>query len=511
MIFQFAAWLPDLPPLNNPGSLVVLNVLPAGQNAYSSFPLLEKAASFSAIGQVLGGYYARDNANNTYTYVGDASALYVQSTTTFAKATNLTSAPYAVAVGDAWEFVSWGQTVIAVDGNSDYPQQISLGAANFVSITAAPKARHIAVINNFVVLGNISDSATQVQRVRWSAINNSALWSQDATTLSDLQDLVGNGGWIQKIIGGEQGGYVFQERAIWNMVFVGSPLIFQFTKLQDGIGAYIAQSVVNYENIVWFIANDGFKQFDGTNITPIGENQVDITFFADLDVGFLQNVRGLVIPDKKIVMWAYPGVGNIGGRANKIIVYSWAYSRWSLIVIPVAYSSGVDIITMSSTPGYTLDGLDAVDTNLDTLQPSLDSRVWTGGQLVASAYINGALYYFNGPPMPAEVQTGETNLMANTPFISYQKPKAALVKNKATVTEIWPVADGASLSSVTVTAYVRDQLNQTASALTALTPNSQGYCEANFTSRYVRFDVQTSGAFDFLQGVDVTFVNAGVR
>ncbi len=211
-------------------------------------------------------------------------------------------------------------------------------------------------------------------------------------------------------------------------------------------------------------------------------------------------------------MWSYPGVGNIGGRANKIIIYSWAYDRWSTVTIPVAYSSGVDIISMSSTPGYTLDGLDAISTNLDTgILFSLDDRVWTGGQLIASAYINGALYYFNGPPMPAEVQTSETNLMANIPMLGYQKPKASLVMNKAQVNEIWPIVDGASLSSVTVTMHYRNQLNMTATSDVALTPNSQGYCEAHLTARYVRFDVQTSGAFNFLQGVDVTFVNAGVR
>lgn len=511
MIFQFAEWLPDLPPLNNPGSLVATNVYPASPNAYGPIPSLLKTASFSSIGVVKGAFYARDNANNTYTYVGDSSALYVQSGGTFVNATNTTSSPYAVATGDSWEFVSWGQTVIAVDGNSDYPQQISLGAANFVSITAAPKARHIAVINNFVVLGNISDSATQVQRVRWSAINNSGAWSQDSTTLSDLQDLVGDGGWIQKIIGGEQGGYVFQERAIWNMVFVGSPLIFQFTKLQAGIGAYAPQSVVNYENLIWFLANDGFKEFDGTNIRPIGQNKVDFTFLNDLDTSNLANVRGLVVPAKKIVMWAYPGAGNTGGRPNKILVYSWAYNRWTLIAIPAAFSGGVDTITMSSTPGYTLDGLDAVSTNLDTLMPSLDDRVWTGGQLIESAYINGALYYFNGPAMSAEVQTTETNLIAALPFLQYQKPKAALVQNKAQVNTVWPIADMVNFSAVSVTLYTRDLLKNSATASVAFTPTSAGFCQTRITSRYVRFDVQTTGNFTFLQGVDVEFTNAGVR
>lgn len=508
MIFQFAEWLPDLPPLNNPGSLVASNVLPAGTTGYGPFPTFTTAASNSAVGIVSGAYYARDNANNTYNYAGDQSALYVQSGTTFAVATG-TAGPYTVLPQDAWEFVAWGQTVIAVNGLQDFPQQISLGAANFVSITAAPKARHIAVINNFVVLGNISDSATQVQRVRWSAINNSGAWSQDATTLSDLQDLVGNGGWVQKIVSGEQGGYVFQERAIWGMVFVGSPLIFQFVKLQDGIGAYAAQSVVNYENQVLFLSAEGFKSFDGTNISDIGENKVDATFFADLDPNYLYKVKGLIVPQLKIVIWSYPAVGNKGGQSNHALVYSWAYNRWTQALFD--YVGGVDTITMSSTPGYTLDGLDAVTTNLDLLPESLDSRIWTGGQLVPSAYVNGVLQYLNGGAANAEVQTAEVNLMANQPMLSYQKPKASLIMNKAQLNEIWPVVDMASLSAISVTVLTRDTLNQTPAASMSVTPNSAGYCETLITARYFRIDVQTTEPFDFLQGVDVTFVNAGVR
>src|SRR4029077_2402588 len=119
---------------------------------------------------------------------------------------------------------------------------------------------------------NISDSVVGVQRVRWSAINNANSWTADPTTLAGYQDLLGEGGWIQKIVGGEQGGYVIQEHAIWRMTFVGSPLIFQFDKVKTGIGAYAPQSVVSFQGMIFFLANDGFYMFDGSNIIPIGLN-----------------------------------------------------------------------------------------------------------------------------------------------------------------------------------------------------------------------------------------------
>lgn len=503
MIIPFGEWLPDLPDLNNPGLITCLNVFPAAGGSYTPVPGLAFAASAAAIGTVLGATYARDAANNTYTYAGDASALYVQSNQTFNNATRLSVSnsavvAYAVANADVWEFASWGQTVLATNG-TDYVQQISLGAAHFVNLTAAPKARHIAVIKDFVVLGNVSDSAANVQRVRWSGINNSSLWSADATTLADFQDLPGEGGWVQKVVSGEQG-YIFQERAIWRMTFVGSPLIFQFDKIHDAIGAYAAQGVANYENLIYFLAQDGFKVFDGSNITPIGEGKVDATFLADLDVNYLYNVRAVVFAQLKCVFWQYPGIGNNSGRANHIMVYSWAYNRWARIDLPGALAN-VDLIAVSSAIGYTLEGLDAVSTNVDLLPFSLDSRQWTGGALSFSAYIGDNLYYFNATPLDAEVETGDMCLM---------QIESGVLMNRAQVNEVWPVTQGVG-ADVTVAIGLRDNVQEASVLGPDIAPNADGFVEASDEGRYHRFDMKLTGPWEQIQGLDVIFVDSGKR
>jgi hypothetical protein len=499
MIIPLGEWLPDLPDLNNAGLTEAINVYPGPGGVYIPVPNLSLVASSSAVGTISGAFYARDSANNTYTYAGDHSALYVQSGNTFNNATRAVGGPYSTDPADCWEFVSWGQTVIAVNGMNDLPQQISLGAANFIDLTGAPKARHIAVIKDFVVLGNVSDSAAQVQRVRWSGINNSSLWSVDATTLADFQDLPGNGGWVQKIISGEQG-YVFQERAIWRMTFVGTPLIFQFDKIHDGIGAYAAQSVVNYENLAYFLSADGFKVFDGSNISHIGNGKVDKSFFEDLDSNYVNNVRGVVFPDQKCVFWQYPGAGNTGGRCNHILVYSWAFDRWSMVNIDDAFGGGIDIITISSSPGYTLDGLDAVSSSLDALAFSLDSREWTGGNLSFSGWIGGNLYYFNAEPMDTQITTGDYCLM---------QVSSAVLMHKAQVNEIWPVTQGAD--NVTVAVGSRDNVNQNTSMGMDVAPESAGYVQCHTLARYHRFRMKTTGDFVNIAGLDVIFVDAGKR
>jgi len=511
MFVPVAEWLPDQPPFNNPGGNRAFNVIP-GYNCYEPMPAMTLKAT-GPTGEILGSINARDQANNNYTYCGDVSALYVQSGVSLVPVTKV-SATYAVANQDTWEFVPWNQTVIATNG-TDPMQVISLGAANFVDLGGgSPKARHLAIINNFVVAGNISDSATQVQRVRWSALNNSGSWTQDATVLADLQDLPGDGGWVQKIVGGEQGGFVFQERKIWAMNFVGSPLIFQFNPIHQNVGAYAAQSVINFENLIYFLADSGFYSFDGTNVTPIGQGKVDKTFFADLDTSNIANIRAAIWPEKKLVMWAYPGIGNVGGRPNHIMVYSWQYQRWSRIDIPQAFDSGsISHIALTATPGVTLEGLDAYcASNMDALVISMDDRSWTGGQLIFSAFSGGSLYYWNGTAMSADVETTELNpQMQIYPNVMMQQNDN--IRLFSQINEVWPAVDGLSQSAVAIAISSRAKLTDPISEGQAMSPISAGFVESRLVNRFFRFRMTTDGAtdFNFIQGVDIQFEGAGKR
>lgn len=524
MFIPVAQWLPDQPPFNNPGGNRAFNVFP-GASWYEQVPSMMLKATGPAT-RMLGVINARDQANNNYTYCGDVSALYVQAggvsissvTRANISATTAVAVPYTTANNDCWEFVQWGQSVLATNG-TDTLQQINFGGTHFANVgsgsaTITPKGRHIAVINSFVVLGNISDSATQVQRVRWSALNNVGSWTPDAATLADFQDLPGDGGFVQKIVGGEQGGYVFQERAIYQMNFVGSPLIFQFNKIQYNIGAFAAQSVINWENLVFFLAADGFYQFDGTNLTPIGLGRVDKTFFADLDTTHVFNIRAAIWPQKKVVMWAYPGAGNNGGLPNHILVYSWGFDRWTRIDVPPGYNSGaVDCIGLTATPGVTLEQLDAYcHSDIDVLMPSLDDLSWTGGNLIFSSFVGGQLYYFNGVAMSADVETAEIN-PAQQLYMNMYNQMMDNTKILSQLNEVVPIIDNVSQTAVGVAVASRYNITDAISYGAAVTPNATGFCEFRVTNRNFRFDITTNGTSNFgnIQGVDIQFVEAGTR
>lgn len=493
IVVPFGEWLPDLPEYENQGATVAKNVIPDFRS-YRPFPSLE-VFSNSLGGKCIGAFVGRDLAGNYFNYAGDASALYALTGNSWSVATRLVGGAYTTQSEEFWEFTQFGQLIIGVNGYADDPQFISAGGVNFAALAGSPPhAKHIATVRDFVVLGNLSGSP---QSVRWCAINNATSWTADAATMADLQDLPGDSGHVQRVIGGEYG-TIMQERAIYRMTFVGSPLVFQFDKVHSNIGAYSPQSCVGYRNYVFFLSEDGFQMFDGVTITPIGAGKVDRTFFNDLDTNYFYKVIGEIDPVRKLVLWAYPSSNAIAGNPDRILIYHWASNRWSRV-------EGLDIeyIKRMNTGAYTLDGLDALFASLDAVTPNLDSPFWVGGQFLFSAFNNShRLARFAGSAMAATVETPEVQLGkgkgADSP-LSY-------------ITQLRPIAEGLS-ASFQAAVGSRLNLTQSVSFAAALSPVSAGFIEVRNSNRYHRFRLTTTSATDFthIQGIDVTIDRDGER
>lgn len=490
----FGEWLPDLPPTNNPGATVAKNVIP---DARSYLPFPNAVTYTTSIGGVCkGAFVALDPATNTFfNYAGDSSALYSLTQLSWSNVSRLVGGAYNLPNEDYWEFCQFGNRVLAVNGASaDSAQAITVGAANFIDLAGVPpKAKHIATVRDFVVLGNISTSTgAQPQMARWCAINNANSWTPDAATLADFQDLPGEGGQIQKIVGGEYG-TIFQERAIYRMTFVGSPLVFQFDKIHLSIGAYAPRSVVNYRNSIFFLSEEGFQMFDGSNLYPIGKGKVDRTFLNDLDVGSKHRVHGVIDPSRKIVAWAYPGAGNTGGNPNKIIIFNWAFNRWSIIE-----NQNLELLWRAVTGTYTLDTLDNFNTNLDQITQTLDASFWQAGVFTLAQFNSShRLATHNGSAMAATIETSEFQMNQNG--LSY-------------ITEIRPVAEGLS-ASVQIAIATRLNLTESATYGLATSINSAGFAEVRSTARFhrVRLTTDTNSTFTHLEGVDVVVQQDGMR
>lgn len=471
-------WLPDQVEFGNPGATVATNVIPWVGNSYKSFPSFVTLSS-AIHNRAQGGYFARDKSGNVYNFVGTDTKLLQLFGTSFSDVTRVSGA-YSTATDEWWEFVQWGDTVVATNF-ADAVQTISLGSANFTALAGSPpKARHLAVVREFLVLGNVDDGTQYPKRVQWSGINNNELWTPSLNTLSDYQDLEGEGGWVQKVVGGEFG-LVFTEKSIYRMTFAGYPTIFQFDEIEKSRGAYASQSVIRSGSVTFYLSDDGFYATAGSGESvAIGDGKIDRFFLDDLDTFYSYRINASVDPINKLVMWAYPGTGNSGGRPNRIIIYNIVRRKWSLVEVDT------EILPRFASEGYTLDELDSITTDLDALTPSLDSRVWTGGEQVLAGFDSShRLGTFSGTAMSATVETLETQHIPGS---------------RAHVTGARPIVDG---NAATVAVGSRNLLSASESFGSAVSQNSSGVCPIRSNARYHRYRISTSGAFNFIQGVEV--------
>jgi hypothetical protein len=307
------------------------------------------------------------------------------------------------------------------------------------------------------------------------------------------------------VLGGEFG-VVLQEKSIWRMLFVGSPIIFQFDRVHSNIGAYVPQAAVRYQNVTYFLAEDGFYAFDGSEVVPIGRGKVDRFFLRDVDTNTLNRTHAYVDAPNKLVMWAYSSGANGEGNPDKLLLYSWAFNRWALVTgLNIEYLMSGSTGGAGGVTGYNMDNMDSVYPNVDNIEVSFDDVVWGGssgnaGTTIVSAAFNAAhaLATFNGSAMAATIETGEFQLFPDS---------------RAMIAEVRPQVDGLS-ASASIQVINRNNLTESASVGGVQTfPNPTGFCQFRVDARYFRVRIVTTTATEFLHliGVEVKGIPTGRR
>lgn len=487
-MIEFGQYLPDLRELGNPGATIARNVIPE-IDGYRDLPALSSFSN-ALTAYARGAIGVRDKDNNVVNYAGDATKLYALSAATWSDVSIVGG--YATATDEAWEFLKWGESVLATNYTNN-PQTITIGGANFANLTTAVKFRHIAAVREFVVGGATNDGTDGEvpYRVRWSAINDETDWTVSASTMADFQDLKGRQGWIQAVRGGEYG-VVFQEYGIWRMTFVGSPTVFQFDETQPGYGTLAPKSVAQYGDTIYFLGQDGFYALtNGATLTPIGANRVDKTFLNDLDSSSILRVSAAVDPINRFVIWIYPGTGHESGLPNKAMLYSWAADRWATAEFDA------ELVYDALGSGVTLDDgtLDTISgSNIDALTESLDSAVWKGGAPLIGAFgSDHKLGFFSGTALEAELETAENQISPGL---------------RTTINSIRPLVDGGSPN---VQIGTRNRQQDVYTWTNPVSTNSIGECRVRSNARYHRFRTKISGGFDRAIGLEISGAPEGMR
>lgn len=477
----FGEWLPDLPPLENSGTLVAKNCIPQIKSYRELRSLSEFTDALSS--PALGAFWLQIADNTVFNFAGDSTSLY-ELTNNNTQWTNRSAGGMAYNTATNWEFAKFGNRVIAVSIAND-PQVYEAGVASAFNDLGGspPRAARIAVVRDFVVLGDIAGSDRGPNYVQWSGFNNSELWTPSRATQSDFQELFGRGGRVQKIVPGEYG-IIIQEHSIHRMEYIGPPTVFQFDEVERGRGTPAPNSVVWTGDLVFYYGHDGFYLFNGVSSEPIGANRVNRWFSQNADVASLDTMRGVIDRRNRLVMWAFRSSSSLTYN-DRLIMFNWTANRWSYGELDT------QVLAEYVTSGITIDdpAFDAIYSNTidGAEQTPFDSEAYQGGSLSLQAFTTAnRSATFDGDALMTTLDTTEV---------------AGPDNNLLYTNSVRPIVNGSPTTSITVEIGHR---NRTQDVLTYTSPrglNSIGESNQRIKSRYQRYRVNISGGFSHANGV----------
>jgi hypothetical protein len=480
---MFGDWRPDVADYQQQYSKTITNVVARG-DGYG--PVRAVQAFSDAMAAACRGAYVAYNLDGTVAiFAGTATKLYKMSNSDLSwdEVTRTVGGDYTLAGTDQWQFVQFGDVVVAVNQN-DAPQKFTLASStDFEALGGSPpQGKFVSVVSQHLVISGILNDPDKVQ---WSALNDIETWTTgtDGADSQNFQD----GGDVLGVAGGEFG-VVFQKHAIRRMVYVGGDTIFEFERIVDGEGLAAPYSVINAGARIFFLGTSGFQSITaGQYPVSISKERFYRTFLAEWDDGSPQLMIGANEAESSRVWWFYKTEGAASGLFNRAIGYDWALDR-------AFYVNGIsgEYVAALALPGVTLEGLESLGfTNLDTMEISLDDFSASDGVAIGLFDSSHQLGFMTGDALEAIV---------DTPDYAFDR--------RYTVTAQRPITDATTVYGSFST---RQRLADTPTQTDETAMNSIGFCPHHSDTRMARFRnrIPAGETWTFITGTEPTAVSTG--
>lgn len=480
-MIEFGAWLPDLPAVRAPHLRTASGCLPLleGYEPFNSLSITTDALTATCIGAVT----ARDIDQAVHIYAGDTSKLYELEGLSWTDRSKVGG--YGPA-GDStrWRFTTFGDRLLGTNG-LDAIQFIdmSTAATAFANLTGSPPtAQFMTSFRDFVVLGALG---TNGNAIKWSGFDDSEQWTP-GTNQSDEQEFT-DGGRITALAALDVL-YIFQEKAIRRMAYVGGLTIMQVDKLVDGIGCVEPNSLVQWGTLFFFLSEDGYYRFDGQQATPIGSGKFDRWFLAMSQRAYWARMSSAINPNRKIVAWSFASTAS-GGTPDTILIYNWVAQKASY----VPYS--LEFILGASSLGVSPD--DLTSTDVDAMTVSFDDPIFLGGTSYFAGFDTTHKFgSFSGSTVAAIFETGD-----------YQPNPAG----RTSVENFRPITDA---PSVTVSGGASQQPVETPTYGSDVSMQPSGICpQRNVNGNFIRAKTKIPAAatWTYAKAVDFKIKASGKR
>lgn len=519
MDVPFGEWLPDQ------GSIVANNVLTQCINwipvatGYRAIPADRDGGYAGVTEAVQGAFRGRTQSGTEFVVVGTATKLFLATTTAFADVSK--GGGYSISTNVRWEFVVYGNRVIAVAPNVA-PQTFLIGTDTLFSDLSADAsfAEVICVSDEFIIIGNLEGRGVNAGAIgideaalHWSAIGVPASWpligsAAALNVQSDYQSLLGDGGPITAIVPAAEYIAVMRERQVWRMDYTGDAKIFQFRKIDDHRGCICPGAAIALGNFVYYPSEDGFMVFDGANVRPIGHEKIDRTWRALTDRAQYGRVSVAHDPTNSVVLWLFP--------PSDVFIYQYEIDRWAFMAKTMEW-------LMTSIPlTASLDSAPFVGANMDDVTPPVDLTVSpaTGVGLLLLDTLRAAtsevLSAFVAPGVGSSEHTLVTfddpaqTLQGVIEAGDFEMPNGG----RGRVRYLRPVLDAPEEgTSGVVTAFVsgRNNSSEVLAYKPAKTLTKTGVLPCRVTGRYLRAVFVVNGNVGVFQGFDPRFEQMGIR
>jgi hypothetical protein len=270
---------------------------------------------------------------------------------------------FTTAAGDwFWACVSpWGASSVGQivasnfrqiktwDGNPANPMTAVLGGFPSRVGFVGPDGR--------LFLGHVQDLGVQQQEVVWSVpglpAGNATDWN-GAVAGSGALRLRGDSwpitaGWVQYgrvFIGKSRSIVALDPTGIATYAYGSSPVV------TNGRGVYAPLSLIQWGDLVAFLAADGFCIFDGTNVTPVG-GPSPRSLMRRLNANALHAVTSLYIEDEGKILWGLPMDGST--TPNEVWVFDTKTGGWAMDSLPhtaLSLYMNVDVTYIAELVGF---------------------------------------------------------------------------------------------------------------------------------------------------------------
>jgi len=431
-----------------------------------------------------------DSSTAPHVFFGDAHRLY---TLQSRSAVDISKAGgYTVGSSDTWQFMQFGDNVIAVT-TSSAPQHYVMGTSvDYANLAGGPPsgATSCARVGDFAWLG-------KAYTVYWSAFNNVTDWAPSTVTQCGSQQLDQERGEIISLIGLDYAA-IFQERGIRRAIYVGSPVVWDFGQdyIEKARGCIARNAAMAFGRVIFYAADDGFYAFDGQQSTPIGYGKVDQYFTRNLNYAWRHKVCVGADYQKKIIVWAWPS--GSAQLPTDLLIFSMLDGRWTHDVIDLEFlfDTPAEPVTVDNFnllfPANSLDG---------SISPNdIDSAAFDDRRIRLGAFDRSHLMQlFTGSARAATIDTKE---------FEPQPGKRGLI------TEVWPIGEYTDSTALSTAIGKRKALpGESVVFSNAKAMNRAGYCPHRTDGRFLRIRQSiTAGAnWRRAEAVHVTSTRTGGR